>query len=158
MAGDLAALRGVTSHLRIIADTPSPTLPREAREGGGTISLGKARAVVATAVIVLVPLSLGAALYFGSVRLPANERAAALAGGADETSREIVWSLRAARSRGVCLRSTARTCSRLAGGAAPQSARRSVNSRHVGRRIAGTRVLVASTNRSRISISNISLR
>jgi iron complex transport system permease protein len=69
---------------------------------GHVLALGDtnitSRTIVAAVVIVLVPLALAAALYFGSVRLGPSEWAAALAGGGDETSREIVWNLRAPRA------------------------------------------------------------
>jgi iron complex transport system permease protein len=52
---------------------------------------------VAIAVILAAPLSLVAGLWFGSVHVPADEWLAAVAGGGAETSREIIWSLRAPR-------------------------------------------------------------
>jgi iron complex transport system permease protein len=56
------------------------------------------RGTTAAAVLALAPLALAAALWFGSVSLPADEWLRALAGGGTETSREIVWGLRAPRA------------------------------------------------------------
>ncbi len=53
--------------------------------------------LAAAAVIVAAPLALAAGLWFGSVPIDAAEWAATIAGGGSETSREIVWTLRAPR-------------------------------------------------------------
>jgi iron complex transport system permease protein len=56
------------------------------------------RTVSAAAVLLAAPLALATALWFGSVSLPADEWLRALAGGGADTSREIVWGLRAPRA------------------------------------------------------------
>jgi iron complex transport system permease protein len=56
------------------------------------------RRVAAVAVLLGAPLALAAALWFGSVDLPAREWLDAIAGSGSETSREIVWGLRAPRA------------------------------------------------------------
>jgi len=56
------------------------------------------RGLAAAAVLVAAPLALGAALWFGSVSLPADEWWRALGGGGADSSREIVWGLRAPRA------------------------------------------------------------
>jgi iron complex transport system permease protein len=56
------------------------------------------RRLTAAAVLVGAPLALAAALWFGSVDLPARQWLDALAGGGTETAREIVWGLRAPRA------------------------------------------------------------
>ena len=56
------------------------------------------RRIAAIAVLATAPLALGAALWFGSVSLPADEWLRALAGDGADTSREIVWRLRAPRA------------------------------------------------------------
>ena len=56
------------------------------------------RRVTAAAVLLAAPLALAAALWFGSVDVPAREWLATIAGGGSETSREIVWGLRAPRA------------------------------------------------------------
>jgi len=50
------------------------------------------------ALVIAALLALAAALYYGSVNLPADEWLRAIAGGGSETSREILWSLRAPRA------------------------------------------------------------
>lgn len=49
-------------------------------------------------IALCVPLSLGAALYFGSVHLHADEWLRLLRGSADENARQIIWHLRAPRA------------------------------------------------------------
>src|SRR5690606_32106145 len=49
-------------------------------------------------VLALVPLSLGTALYFGSVTIGADEWSRLLSDEADPAVREIVWGLRAPRA------------------------------------------------------------
>jgi iron complex transport system permease protein len=56
------------------------------------------RRVAAVAVLLGAPLALAAALWFGSVDLPAREWLDTMAGSGSETSREIVWGLRAPRA------------------------------------------------------------
>ena len=56
------------------------------------------RRVGAAAVLAAAPLALAAALWFGSVSLPADEWLRTLAGGGADASREIVWGLRAPRA------------------------------------------------------------
>jgi len=56
------------------------------------------RRVGAAAVVAAAPLALAAALWFGSVSLPADEWFRTLAGGGADASREIVWGLRAPRA------------------------------------------------------------
>ena len=56
------------------------------------------RGVTAAAVLIAAPLALAAALWFGSVDVPTREWLATIAGGGSETSREIVWGLRAPRA------------------------------------------------------------
>jgi iron complex transport system permease protein len=53
--------------------------------------------LAAVAVIVAAPLALAAGLWFGSVPIDAREWVAAMTGGGSDTSREIVWTLRAPR-------------------------------------------------------------
>jgi len=56
------------------------------------------RRTTALAVLIAAPLALAAALWFGSVDVPTREWLAVIAGGGSETSREIVWGLRAPRA------------------------------------------------------------
>ena len=56
------------------------------------------RRLAAVAVLLGAPLALAAALWFGSVDLPAREWLHTIAGNGSETSREIVWGLRAPRA------------------------------------------------------------
>jgi iron complex transport system permease protein len=56
------------------------------------------RRLTAAAVLLCAPLALAAALWFGSVDVPAREWLATVAGGGTDTSREIVWGLRAPRA------------------------------------------------------------
>ena len=56
------------------------------------------RRLAAVAVLLGAPLALAAALWFGSVDLPAREWLDTIAGNGSETSREIVWGLRAPRA------------------------------------------------------------
>lgn len=56
------------------------------------------RRVGAAAVVAAAPLALAAALWFGSVSLPADEWFRTLTGGGADASREIVWGLRAPRA------------------------------------------------------------
>ena len=56
------------------------------------------RRSTAAAVLVCAPLALAAALWFGSVDVPPREWLATVLGGGSETSREIVWGLRAPRA------------------------------------------------------------
>jgi iron complex transport system permease protein len=56
------------------------------------------RRLAAVAVLLGAPLALAAALWFGSVDLPAREWLDAIAGRGSETGREIVWGLRAPRA------------------------------------------------------------
>jgi iron complex transport system permease protein len=56
------------------------------------------RRVAGAAVLAAAPVALAAALWFGSVSLPTEEWLRALAGGGADTSREIVWGLRAPRA------------------------------------------------------------
>jgi iron complex transport system permease protein len=56
------------------------------------------RVPIIAALAVAGPLSIGAALAFGSVNLPFTEWLHALAGQGGETAREIVWGLRAPRA------------------------------------------------------------
>jgi len=56
------------------------------------------RRLTAAAVLLLAPLALAAALWFGSVDVPAHDWLATVAGGGSDTSREIVWGLRAPRA------------------------------------------------------------
>jgi len=56
------------------------------------------RSLTAAAVLLAAPLALAAALWFGSVDVPAREWLATIAGSGSETSREIVWGLRAPRA------------------------------------------------------------
>lgn len=53
--------------------------------------------LAAAAVIVAAPLALAAGLWFGSVPIDPGEWVATMTGGGSETSREIVWTLRAPR-------------------------------------------------------------
>jgi len=62
------------------------------------LSRGSARGPVVAALVVAGPLSIAAALAFGSVSLPFDEWLHALAGQGDGTAREIVWGLRAPRA------------------------------------------------------------
>ena len=57
-----------------------------------------ARGSLVAALVVAGPLAICAALAFGSVSLPLAEWLRALAGGGDDTTREIVWGLRAPRA------------------------------------------------------------
>jgi iron complex transport system permease protein len=52
----------------------------------------------AAAVLLSAPLALACALWFGSVDVPARDWLATVAGGGTDTSREIVWGLRAPRA------------------------------------------------------------
>ena len=56
------------------------------------------RRLTAAAVLLCAPLALAAALWFGSVDVPPREWLATVAGGGTDTSREIVWGLRAPRA------------------------------------------------------------
>ncbi len=56
------------------------------------------RRLAAVAVLLGAPLALAAALWFGSVDLPARDWLDTIAGRGSETSREIVWGLRAPRA------------------------------------------------------------
>jgi len=56
------------------------------------------RRLAAMAVLLGAPLALAAALWFGSVDVPAREWLATVGGGGTDTSREIVWGLRAPRA------------------------------------------------------------
>lgn len=56
------------------------------------------RLSVPLVVLALVPLAFGAALYFGSVPIGAQEWSRLLAGEGDPAVREIVWGLRAPRA------------------------------------------------------------
>ena len=56
------------------------------------------RRFAAAAVLLAAPLSLAAALWFGSVDLAPREWLETIAGGGSDTSREIVWGLRAPRA------------------------------------------------------------
>jgi iron complex transport system permease protein len=56
------------------------------------------RRVTAAAVLLGAPLALAAALWFGSVDVPAAEWLATVAGGGNDTNREIIWGLRAPRA------------------------------------------------------------
>jgi iron complex transport system permease protein len=56
------------------------------------------RGLTAATVLVAAPLSLAAALWFGSVDVPSREWLDTVAGGGTDTSREIVWGLRAPRA------------------------------------------------------------
>ena len=56
------------------------------------------RRLAAVAVLLGAPLALAAALWFGSVDVPAREWLATVGGGGTDTSREIVWGLRAPRA------------------------------------------------------------
>ena len=56
------------------------------------------RRVAAVTVLLGAPLALAAALWFGSVDLPAREWLDTIAGHGSDTSREIVWGLRAPRA------------------------------------------------------------
>jgi len=62
------------------------------------LSNTSARIPVVAALAVAGPVSIGAALAFGSVHLPFTEWLHALAGQGDDTAREIVWGLRAPRA------------------------------------------------------------
>ncbi len=56
------------------------------------------RRLTAATVLVAAPLALVAALWFGSVDVPARTWLDTITGGGSETSREIVWGLRAPRA------------------------------------------------------------
>jgi iron complex transport system permease protein len=56
------------------------------------------RRLTAATVLAAAPLALAAALWFGSVDLPARTWLDTIAGGGSDTSREIVWGLRAPRA------------------------------------------------------------
>ena len=49
-------------------------------------------------IVLAVPASLACALWQGSVAIPAHDMLAALGGGGDEVTREILWGLRAPRA------------------------------------------------------------
>lgn len=56
------------------------------------------RSLTAAALVLAALVALAAALYFGSVGMTSGEWLRALAGGGDESNREIVWSLRMPRA------------------------------------------------------------